>query len=53
LDLCTGRIVSALQLLRAAHLAMLPGGGQVRVFNDETRESCWSMAMDVADLAGV
>ena len=31
----------------------VPGGGQVRVFNDEARESCWSMAMDVADLAGV
>jgi hypothetical protein len=28
---------------------MLPGGGQVRVFNDEARDSCWSMAMDVAD----
>jgi superfamily I DNA/RNA helicase len=24
-------------------------GLQVRVFNDEARESCWSMAMDVAD----
>jgi hypothetical protein len=28
---------------------MLPGGGQVRVFNDKARESCWSMAMEVAD----
>jgi hypothetical protein len=31
---------------------MLLGGGEVRVFNDEARDSCWSMAMDVADLAG-
>ena len=53
MDLCTGRIVSALQLWRAAHSAILPGGGQVRVFNDKARESCWSMAMEVADLAGV
>lgn len=49
MDLCTERISSALQLLRAAHPIQFLSGGQVRVFNDEARESCWSMAMDVAD----
>jgi superfamily I DNA/RNA helicase len=35
--------------LRAAHPTQLLGGGEVRVFNDEARDSCWSLAMDVAD----
>jgi hypothetical protein len=35
--------------LRAADPTQLPGGGEVRVFNDEARDSCWSMAMEVAD----
>ena len=44
-----------LQRIEVIHLDgwvmnFLKGQGlQVRVFNDEARESCWSMAMDVAD----
>jgi hypothetical protein len=35
--------------LRAAHPTQLLGGGEVRLFNDEAHDSCWSMAMDGAD----
>ena len=49
MDLCTERIISALQLWRTADPTQLLGGGEGRVFNDEARDSCWSMAMDGAD----